>query len=80
MAEYQGHPSWNAWNIALWIGSDEYLYRSAAEAFRKTRNVKAATTRFFQMTGLEGKRTPDGGLYNKTSVTRAIAGLDLERN
>jgi hypothetical protein len=80
MTEYQGHPSWNAWNVALWISSTDGLYRAAAEAFRTTRNAKAATTRFFEMTGLEGKRTPDGARYSKASVTRAIIGLEIERN
>lgn len=26
---YNGHESWNAWNVALWIGNDEPLYRLA---------------------------------------------------
>ena len=27
MAKYNGHRSWNAWNIALWLWNDERLYR-----------------------------------------------------
>ena len=26
MKEYNGHRSWNAWNVSLWLGGDEYYY------------------------------------------------------
>ena len=26
---YNGHESYNAWNVALWVGNDEYLYKLA---------------------------------------------------
>lgn len=80
MAEYQGHRSRNAWNVALHIGNDEGLYRCAVEAVKSTKNLKQATTRFLRMTGLEGQRTPDGSVYNRTCVLEAIAGLEIERN
>ena len=35
--EYNGHESWNAWNVALWIGNDEPLYRFALECVRRPR-------------------------------------------
>ena len=31
MAAYQGHRSWNAWNVSHWIGNDEPLYKAAVE-------------------------------------------------
>jgi len=29
MKRYNGHPSYNHWNVALWFGNDEGLYRLA---------------------------------------------------
>jgi hypothetical protein len=75
MAEYNGHRSWNAWNVALYMSSDEFLYREAVDAIRKTRTVSGATNRFLITTGLLGDKTPDGATYNRTSVREAIAGL-----
>jgi len=78
---YNGHESWNAWNVALWIGNDEGLYRAAMEAIRRPRiggkpvTAGIATRRFFDDTGLEGTRTPDGARYSFHSVKLAIIGL-----
>jgi hypothetical protein len=36
MAEYQGWTNWETWNVALWLGNDEGLYR------RATREAKLA--------------------------------------
>ena len=78
---YNGHESWNAWNVALWIGNDEPLYRAAIEAIRRPRtdgkpvSANCATLRFLRDCGLEGQRTPDGARYSHRSVKLAIAGL-----
>lgn len=78
---YNGHESWNAWNVALWIGNDEPLYRAAIDAIRKPRHdgkpvsVRLATLRFLHETGLADQRTPDGARYSFHSVKLAIAGL-----
>jgi hypothetical protein len=79
MTEYNGHPSWNCWNVALWIGTDEYLYRNAAEALGTTHTLKHATNVFFGLTGVEGRKTPDGGVFNFTATQRALAGLEIEQ-
>lgn len=72
---YQGHRSWNAWNVALWIGNDEPLYRLALECKAGAKNASHAARRFLRSVG-EGSRTPDGGVYNFKCVREALAGLD----
>jgi hypothetical protein len=81
---YNGHESWNAWNVALWIGNDEGLYRCAIEALRTPRkdgkpvSDNLATLRFFENTGLQNQRTPDGARYSHRSVKLAIKGYRNE--
>lgn len=72
--EYNGHRSWNAWNVSLWINNDEYLYNLAqevcAEAVKKGRSVIAASTKFIRVVGETS--TPDGAEYNALCVKLAI--------
>jgi hypothetical protein len=77
MKEFNGHRSWNAWNVALWIGNDEGLYNLAVDCFRANKNVHLAARSFIRNVGTE--RTPDGGRYNATAVAEAIRGLELSR-
>ena len=80
MKPYQGHRSYNAWNISLWIANDEPLYRFALDCLErktvkgKTPNLRHATNRF--MENYEGDKTPDGVLYTWTNVNLALAGLN----
>lgn len=77
MSGYNGHPSRAAWNVALWIANDEPLYRAALMAKRKSRNAREYADRFYSETGLtETDKTPDGCRYSRTSVARAMAGLE----
>ena len=72
MAEYQGHRSWNAWNVSLWINNDEGLYRHAVELARKHGIGKGAVIMAREM---RGERTPDGGVYNLTCIREALRGI-----
>lgn len=77
--EYNGHESWNAWNVALWIGNDEWLYNLAMECIKLPRKdgrpvtAKYAATRFNRLCG--ETKTPDGAKYSHRSVMLAMQGL-----
>ena len=70
--EYNGHHCWNCWNVALWIGNDEGLYRFAL-ANKKRYGTEAGAR--MMLAGLEPK-TPDGARYTFTSVRSALRELE----
>ncbi len=77
MKAYNGHRSWNAWNVALWISNDEILYNFAMECIKGINNNKRGTafaTRRF-INGMGGCKTPDGAVYNHLSVKLALQGF-----
>ena len=72
MPTYNGHRSWNAWNVALWIGNDEGLYRLALyHMAREPFLWQAAKNLLADLPG----RTPDGARYNVTCLIEALKGL-----
>lgn len=71
---YNGHESWAAWNVALWIGSDEGLYLLARECKRRGRNLIRAAELFRESVGVP--RTRDGAAFSQRSVLLALKGLD----
>lgn len=80
MAKYNGHKNWNHWNVSLWIGNDEGLYRLALECIRDARGkggkVKAAEC-FLDILADSGiDATPDGARYTMTTVKAAFVGLE----
>lgn len=80
MTGYNGHRSWNAWNVSLWINNTEPIYRIAMEycqeGMRKYDNkdmaIEHASRKLFR-DYLAGCRTPDGATYNFLTVKLAIA-------
>ncbi len=79
MATYNGHRSWNAWNVSLWIGNDEGLYNLALRCLQRTnRNVRGnrqAAKDFISFMGGPQAKTPDGAVYNYKCVWEALQGL-----
>ena len=69
MAEYNGYPSWNAWNVSLWINNDYIEYRTARAIIEKYGYVRGVNL----LTDIwKNKRTPDGAKYNKRSIKLAV--------
>jgi len=69
---YNGHRSWNAWNVSLWINNDEGLYRWALDLVREHGADKAAR---IMARDMEGEKTPDGAKYNLTCIREALRGI-----
>lgn len=69
MKAYNGHRSWNAWNVSLWINNDESVYRWARELTREGGRARAA--RLINQE-LGGTKTPDGAVYNRTAIYLAL--------
>lgn len=69
---HNGHRSWNAWNVSLWINNDEGLYRHARELVLRY-GYDAASRKLAHE--LKGETTPDGGRYNVTCIREAIRGI-----
>ena len=74
MKEYNGHRSYNAWNIALWIGNEEPTYSYAMDCLKEANNKPGKAANIF-MQYYKGMRTPDGAKYNHLSVKLALAGF-----
>lgn len=72
MAKFNGHRSWNAWNVSLWINNDESLYRSAVDLAQRHGIRKGARILARE---LDGEKTPDGARYNATCVREAMQGI-----
>lgn len=69
MKAYNGHRSWAAWNVNLWLNNDERLYGQAASLVRIYGKTQAAR---ILARALFGKKTPDGAKYNYTNIRLAL--------
>lgn len=72
MATYNGYPSWNAWNVSLWINNDEGFYRYARDLAERYGVGNASQMIAEEM---RGKRTPDGAPFSLRSVKLALRGI-----
>ena len=65
MKEYNGHRSWNAWNVSLWLTNNEETYRFARQVYGDMGLEKAAT---YLTMALQGEKTPDGAVYTRKAI------------
>ncbi len=76
MAKYNGHKNYNYWNVALWIGNDEGLYRLALDCIRLAKTRREAATDFVGELAANGiHKTPDGAPYSISAVQAGMSGL-----
>lgn len=76
MAQYQGHESWTAWSVSLWINNEEPLYRLAQRCVRRSRNRDEAAALMLEDLHEAGLyQTPDGAKYSKSTIKKAMRGL-----
>jgi hypothetical protein len=59
MSEYNGWKNRQTWNVALWLGSDENLYRAACRFMEINPKLKKPYVQFILSEGLENERTGD---------------------
>lgn len=73
METYNGHKSWQHWNVSLWIFNDEGLYSWAGEKLKEWRDPLMASASLFDEMQAEGiKQTPDGAEFTVETINAAL--------
>lgn len=64
---YNGWKNYETWNVALWLGNDEELYRIARRAASGTRTPYRDTVEALARHGITA--TPDGVAYDDADLS-----------
>lgn len=73
---YQGHKNYAYWNVALWIGNDEGLYRLAKQSLGMFMSKPTSAQWVLEQLQSNGTwTTPDGVRYNKANILAALHNL-----
>jgi hypothetical protein len=73
MKPYNGHRSWNAWNIQLWLTSDYETYCYCRDLVQLY-GLNNAVNRLTKETA--GRSTPDGAKFNRLSIKLALQDME----
>ena len=71
MSTYNGWKNYQTWNVALWIGNDEGLYRSAVDYMQNVNKGRAAYRLFIEHMGLTTSHTPDSVHWTSSKLDYA---------
>lgn len=66
--KYNGWKNRQTWNVALWIGNDEPLYRAAVR-FMQEYKGRAPYVQFIHANGMRYERTPDNIAWISTRLS-----------
>lgn len=70
---YNGHKSWNHWNVFLWLSNDEGLYNMVRDCVRRSHTKDEAAQMILDCLHDGGIiKTPDGAPYTKTAIRAAL--------
>ena len=77
---YNGYPSYNAWNVSLWLYSDEGLYTLMLDILKQTRrhtdSKREASKALLQyLNECNITHTPNGAKYTVSNIRLAMVGL-----
>jgi hypothetical protein len=71
---YNGHRSYNAWSVSLYLSNEYTLYRTMVYAVRNSRSKDEAAKHLAGI--LAGQYTPDGVRFTKTNIRLALRGIE----
>ena len=73
MVDYNGHPSYDHWNVALWLYNDEGTYDIICQAIKRNYSLSDCTREVLDtLSELGVEHTGDGVEYTYDTVMCAI--------